>query len=235
MKLIASFFPILPATGVLLCVVSAAAGPTGFPFTDEDLNYTITSPGKANLGEAHLHARHSGANWNFEFAIDAGIPGYQVTNNYRAEAGSDFCTTSFDRRTTQGTRKTEENETVDHGKGTVSRVTKDGGQSEIQVPDCVKDALTYLFYAREEMGQGRVPTAQKILFGGLYEISADYTGAPMITMNESQVQTDELVCTVKGPSASVTFEIYFARDAARTPLLMKLPLAMGTFSMELTH
>jgi hypothetical protein len=85
------------------------------------------------------------------------------------------------------------------------------------------------------MGQGRVPTAQKILFGGLYEISSDYTGAPMITMNESQVQTDELVCTVKGPSSSVKFEIYFARDAARTPLLIKVPLAMGTFSMELTH
>jgi hypothetical protein len=236
MKRVASCLPILPVTGVLLCVVSAAAaGPTGFPFTDEDLNYTITSPGKASLGEAHLHARHSGASWNFEFAIDAGIPGYQVTSNYRGEAGSDFCTVSFDRRTAQGARKTEENETVDHGRGTVSRVTKDGGQSEIQVPDCVKDALTYLFYAREEMGQGRVPAAQKVLFGGLYEISADYTGARMIPMNGNQVQTDELVCTVKGQSASVTFEIYFARDAARTPLLIKLPLAMGTFSMELTR
>jgi Protein of unknown function (DUF3108) len=236
MKRVSSCFPLLPLTGVLLFVVSAAAaGPTGFPFTDEDLNYTITSPGKASLGEAHLHARHSGASWNFEFVVDAGIPGYQVTNNYRAEAGADFCTASFDRRTTQGARKTEENETVDHGRGMVSRVSKDGGQSEIQVPDCVKDALTYLFYAREEMGQGRVPTAQKLLFGGLYEISPSYTGAPMIPMNGSQVQTDELVCTVKGPSASITFEIYFARDAARTPLLIKLPLAMGTFSMELTR
>lgn len=231
MKRVASCLPIM---GVLLCVVSAAAaGPTGFPFTDEDLSYTITSPGKASLGEAHLHARHSGASWNFEFVVDAGIPGYQVTSNYRAEAGSDFCTASFDRRTTQGARKTEENETVDHGR--VARVTKDGGQSEIQVPDCVKDALTYLFYAREEMGQGRVPAGQKILFGGLYEISSDYTGAPIIPMNGSQVQTDELVCTVKGPASSIKFEIYFARDAARTPLLIKLPLAMGTFSMEQTR
>jgi hypothetical protein len=236
MKRVQFCFPVLPVTGVLLCVISAsAAGPTGFPFTDEDLSYTITSPGKASLGEAHLRARHSGTSWNFEFIVDAGIPGYKVTNNYRAEAGSDFCTASFDRRTTQGARKTEENETVDHGRGMVSRVTKEGGQSELQVPDCVKDALTYLFYAREEMGQGRVPGGQKILFGGLYEISSTYTGAPMIPMNGSQVQTDELSCTVKGPSTSVTFEMYFARDAARTPLLIKLPLAMGTFSMELTR
>jgi hypothetical protein len=29
--------------------------------------------------------------------------------------------------------------------------------------------------------------------------------------------------------------MYFARDAARTPLLFKVPLAMGTFSMELVR
>ena len=46
------------------------------------------------------------------------------------------------------------------------------------MPDCVKDALTYLFFTREELGQGRVPAAQKILFGGLYQMTLAYAGGP---------------------------------------------------------
>jgi hypothetical protein len=30
-----------------------------------------------------------------------------------------------------------------------------------------------------------------------------------------------------------SFDVYYARDAARTPLLITAPLAMGKFSMEL--
>jgi hypothetical protein len=39
----------------------------------------------------------------------------------------------------------------------------------------------------------------------------------------------------KGPSANFQAEIYFARDPARTPLLIKVPSALGPFSMELVR
>ncbi len=221
-----------------LCGLSAAAaGPAGFPFTDEDLNYSVNWPTGVSLGEAHLHAKHAGANWNFAFDIEAGVPGFQVKDTYRAEAGPDLCSMSFSRDTTHGARVTDETETVDRSRALATRSTKGtaagGGQSEIPVQDCVKDALTFLFYTREEMGQGRVPATQQILLGGLYEMSLSYTGAPTIPVGGKQVQSDELVCTFKGRSSTFTFEMYFARDAARTPLLVKAPLAMGTFSMEL--
>ncbi|MDQ6662814.1 MAG: hypothetical protein M3Z23_00275, partial [Acidobacteriota bacterium] len=38
---------------------SAATTPTGFPFADEDLNFTINWPSGLSLGEAHMRARHS--------------------------------------------------------------------------------------------------------------------------------------------------------------------------------
>jgi hypothetical protein len=100
---------------------------------------------------------------------------------------------------------------------------------------CVKDALTYLFFARRELGQGRVPGAQKILFGNLYDIRMTYAGAPMIAVGDKQVQSDQVTCTVKTASSEYTFDVYFARDAARTPLLISAPLAMGKFSMELVR
>ncbi len=230
---------------IAFCALSFGAQPlstpssslTGFPFTDEDLAYSINWPSGITLGEAHLHAKHAGAKWNFTFTVDAGVPGFQVKDAYRGESTAEFCSASFDRNTSHGTRKTEEKETIDRNRGVATRVTTkgDGGTSDIPVPDCVKDALTYLFFTREELGQGRVPAAQKILFGGLYQMTLAYAGAPMIPVAGKQVQSDEVLCTVKGPASDFKFEMYFARDPARTPLLVKVPLAMGAFSMELVH
>jgi hypothetical protein len=39
---------------------------------------------------------------------------------------------------------------------------------------------------------------------------------------------------VKGAKADSTFEVFYARDAARTPLLIRVPISLGTITMELT-
>jgi Protein of unknown function (DUF3108) len=217
---------------------SGAPAPlTGFPFTDEVLNYSINWPSGINLGEAHLRAKHSGANWNFTFTVDAGVPGFQVKDVYHGQATPELCSTSFDRTARHGSRKADEKETIDRGRGLATRITntQDGGQTDIGVPDCVKDALTFLYYTRQELGQGRVPAARQILLGGLYQITLTYAGGPMVSIAGKQVQSDEVLCTVKGPASEVKFEMYFARDPARSPLLIKTPFAMGTFSMELVR
>lgn len=205
---------------------------TGFPFTDEDLNYAVNWPSGINLGESHLHARRSGANWDFGFSVDASLPGFPVTDVYHAESNPGWCSISFDRATVHGARKIEDKETIDAGGGTATRVAKNV-RSEFPVPNCVKDALTYLFYAREELGQGRVPPAQQILYGGMYQMTLTYAGAPVIPVGGKDVQSDEVLCTVKGPGSQLTFQMFFARDPARSPLLVKVPFALGTFSMEL--
>ena len=54
-----------------------------------------------------------------------------------------------------------------------------------------------------------------------------------IKLGDQKAETDRVVATIRGPSSDLTVEIFFARDAARTPLMAKLPLALGTFSVEL--
>jgi len=225
---------------LVFATLSFAAAPvvpqalTGFPFTDEDLNYSINWPTGIGLGDAHLHAKHSGANWKFELTLEAGVPGFTLKDTYRSDTALDYCSTSFDRSISHGSRTTLERETVDRERGIVTRTfSKDGSKSDLPVPACVKDALAYLFYARTELGQGRVPVAQDILFGGLHPIRVDYVGGPMISVNQKQVQSDQVTCTFKIGATDYSFDVYFARDAARTPLLITVPLAMGKFSMEL--
>lgn len=210
-------------------------GLSGFPFTDESLHYSISWPTGVALGDARMLANYQNG-WHFEMSVSGGIPGFAIKDTYTSGSNADFCSDFFNRDFEHGRRKGVEKEIIDRSHLTATRTTlKDGGKSEFSVPDCTRDALTLLYYTRREMGQGRVPPAQQMLFGGLYQTTMTYAGAQTIQSGGKPVITDEVVCDVKGPSSSVRFEMYFARDAARTPLLVKVPFALGKFSMELVR
>src|SRR5665213_1225832 len=222
-----------------LAAASYAAGPlTGFPFTEENLNYTVNWPTGLGLGDVHMAARHDGpTGWAFTLTVNAAIPGFPVKDTYTSHANGDFCSTEFTRDFSHGSKKSIEKETIDRSHESVIRKTvrNGGGQSEFSISDCMKDALTLLYYARRELGQGRVPPSQQILFGGLYDIGMSYAGEQTIQSGGKPAITDKIVCSVKGPSSTVRFDMYFARDPARTPLLVKVPFAVGSFSMELSR
>ena len=207
---------------------------TGFPFTDEALKYSLNMPGGPKLGEGHLRARKVDTGWSFELTLDAPVPVFEVHDSYVASASSNYCAVEFTKKFQHGKRNGSEKETIDRAHSSVVRTTVNGGgKSEFSVPDCVKDALTLLMYTRKEMGQGRVPAAQRVLFGAMYDAQLTYTGAETVTVAGKEVQADRVVCVMKGPKSNVQIEMLLARDAARTPLQFKLPLAVGSFSLEL--
>jgi hypothetical protein len=235
MKMVLIAAGLLFPAGMALYAEPAAAALTGFPFTDEALVYNIAWQQGVRLGQARLNAKHAASGWAFDLDIDAGLPGFPVKDVYTSHTNSDFCSTDFTRQYQHGARKGREDETVDRSTEVATRVTAGGGRSEFPVPDCIKDALTLLYYARRELGQGRVPAAQPFLFGGMYDITMAYTGAATIPVAGVATLSDRVVCSVRGPQSSLDFEVYFARDPARTPLLVKIPMAVGTFSMELAR
>ena len=216
---------------------AAAPTLTGFPFTDESLAYKIVGPKGVGLGETHLTAKHGPSGWAFEMRADAGLPGFAIKDLYSSHTNADFCSTDFTRQFEHGSHKGREEETIERSQESVTRTTigGGGGKSEFPVSDCMKDALTMIYYTRREMGQGHVPPSQQILMGGLYTVRLTYTGAPTIQSDGKPVLTDEVICGVKGPASTFDFEMYFARDPARTPLLVKVPLPVGSISMELAR
>jgi hypothetical protein len=220
----------------MICFAAAgrAATANGFPFTGENLTYSVNWPSGLSLGEGHLRASQEGGNWSFDLTLDASVPGFDVNDHYHSTATQDFCSASFERTSTHGARKTQESETIADGQ--VTRQTANGGgKSDLKAPACIKDALTFLFFTRRELSQGRMPPPQQILYGPLYTARLDYVGAPVIRIAGKPEQSDMLVCTMTGPSSTIKFEMYFARDAARTPLLIKVPLQMGSFAMEIVR
>lgn len=215
---------------------AAAASP--FP-ADEQLTYNINWPTGLSLGEASLRTvrrnTEHGARMESEFRLDASVPGFQVTDHIKAFSDGEYCSIELQKSYQHGKRKSDETTTFDASKQIATRQTKGGGKTDIPIQSCAKDALTYLQFVRRELSQGRLPPHQAVLFGAEYRVSVQFVGTQNVTVSEKKMQADRLTVSLKGPSTDIAFEAYFAKDAVRTPVMIRVPLQLATFSMELVR
>lgn len=199
----------------------------------ETLSYSINWPSGLSLGEGSISAAQSGHYWDLSLRLEATIPGFPLRDEYHSRSVDGLCSVTFQKQSTHGTRITSETLTFDAEKKVVKRETSKGGKSEVPTTACAKDALAFLFFVRKELAQGRIPQGQTIYFGSPYEASLKFSGTERIRVGEQQLEADRLTITLKGPASNTNFDISFARDASRTPLVIRSQFAMGSFSMEL--
>jgi hypothetical protein len=210
---------------LLLCVL---------PVSAESLRYSINWASGLSLGEATLRADKGKEAWDFEVTMDASIPGFALRDRYHSGATLDLCSLQLEKSFTHGNRKADEKITFDQQNHTASRETQNGGgKSDVSISSCAKDALTFMQFARSELAQGRLPPQQQVVFGAIYNVRIEYTGTQKIKVGDHAVDADRILATIKGPTTDLTVEIFFARDAVRTPLLARIPLTLGTFTVEL--
>ena len=222
-----------------LCLAGTATAQTGFPFQNESLHYTINYSSGLSLGDATLSAHKTSTGWDFTVSVDASVTAFHIKDKYTASMGEGYCSSTLERDFMHGSKSTREKTTFDQEKETAHRVTEfpsDGGETTMKTGPCARDAVTFLYWARKELGQGRVPQPQYAYFGSPYLVKENYTGAQTITLSDKKPETtDHMIYSVKGPKSEFTVEVYYARDAARTPLLVKIPQQVGTLSMELVR
>jgi hypothetical protein len=138
----------------------------------------------------------------------------------------------------RGSRKSEETLTFDQDQHTVTRETHPygiGGKSDASVGPCARDALAFLQFARQELAQGRLAPQQSVVLGSLYNVRLEFGGTETVKKLGQPVEADRIHVTIKGPASSLGVDIFFAKDEGRTPVLARIPLSLGTFSVELAH
>ncbi|MGA3025962.1 MAG: DUF3108 domain-containing protein [Bryobacteraceae bacterium] len=243
------------AAGVFACVpVLLAASlapvygaPAAAPPSSEQLRYNVEWPSGLSLGEASLSFTKTPAvagqpgRIDGELTLDASIPGFQVTDRYGSRATTGYCSVRFDKKLRHGARQADEAMDFDQQRMTASRQTLtashepgvDLGKADMSVPACAKDALTYLSFLRNELAQGRLPQEQPVFFGAAYDVRVDFRGTETVKVGDARMQADRVNISLHGPASELSFTVFFAQDAARTPVLFRVPLALGTFSMEL--
>jgi hypothetical protein len=208
------------------------------PFDGETLAYSVNWPSGLSLGEARTTASREGGQWRFALSLDAAVPGFAAKDDYRSTASGEFCSAELVKQFTHGKKSNEEKTTFDAQKGVAARVTVNpagGGRTEMPIQGCARDALSFLYFLRKELSQGRIPGPQTVYFGGAYQLRLEYAGAQTVHANDRSYDADRLRASFKGPASEMTFEMFFTRDAARTPVVIRIPFSLGTFSMELVQ
>ena len=238
MKLVTIFLAL--ALG-LAVTAFAQAKPAAVESAAEVLPYAVNYwPSGLGLGVATLSAKKDNTpegeeQWRFELRLDAGVPGFPVTDHFISQATTAFCSVAFEKNAVHGKRKASEKISFDAKKRTATRQTTDGGKSEISTPACAKDPLAFLFFARQELKAGRIPASQPVFYGAGYQVRFDAAGTQSIRSGDAMVEADKVVGTIKGPATEAKFEMLFARDLVRSPLLIKVPFVVGTIAMELAR
>lgn len=205
------------------------------PANGENLQYMINWPSGLSLGEGKIKANREGDLWKFELQFEAALPGFVVSDRFLSQTSLNQCSVEFEKELLHGKRRSQEKISFDGGQHTATRQTVGGGKSTLTIPDCAKDALAFIFHLRRELSQGRLPAAQDVYYGAPYRVKVDFGGTQKVRVGEAMEDSDRILAAIKGPTSEFTVEVFISKDAARVPLLIKLPLTLGTFSMELVR
>jgi hypothetical protein len=224
------------ATILLSLLALQAETPAATPSSAaETLRYNVNWPSGLSLGEGTLAAQPVQDGQKFTFQVSAALPGFALEESAVSRVSNSFCSLALQKNGTRGRRKIEETTAFDTQKLTALRQTKGGGKTEGKTASCAKDALAFLYFLRKELAAGRLPAAQQVYYGAAYQIHSRYAGTQAVKVAGETVETERVETTIKGPASEFTVTFSFARDAARTPLLVELPLSMGKFSMEIAR
>ena len=231
MKWFPVFFFVLAANGQSDSVAPDSAKPS----SGETLHYNVNWPSGLSLGEGHLTAGTQDGQWSYSFSMEAAVPGYTLREGAKSTATKDFCSLELQKNATRGKRTVDETTKFDQKKLTAVRETNKGGKTDLTIPACAKDALTFVFFLRRELTAGRLPQVQNIYYGAAYQVRVMYSGVQTIRIGGQPVEADRIAAVIKGPASETTADLFFARDSVRTPLLIQAPLALGKFSLELSR
>lgn len=232
-------------TTVLLLPLFAGLGPglltaetpEETPFrSGETLRYDIVWPSGLRLGEARFVANSNQAGWAFSADFSANLPVLTIEDEYESKADFSLCSTSFKKVVSHGKKKQNEEVTFNQEENrALRRNLADGTTQDLDVPPCAKDALTYLYSLRRDLAHGRVPPPDDFNFGTGLQISFSYVETRSIEAGGKTQQADRLLVDVTGGGKPVNIELFLAQDAARTPLVIRVPFEMGTFSLKLAE
>lgn len=214
----------------------ASNASTASPFArGEVLNYAVNWPSGLSLGEAVMTAGGGEPGWTFDFTIDASLPAFEIKDHYHSTADAQFCSGRLEKDSVHGSRKSKEAVTYDQQAHRAERQTNGGGKSEVSIGECARDALTFIYFLRRDLAGGRVPPAQTVNFGSQYQVTTTYSDSRQVEIGGARQPADRVVVSFRGPASTHTFEILFSRDAARTPLVIRVPFSLGDFSLELVR
>ena len=224
----------LAALAAAVAVFALPALSQAPPFVhQESLVYEITWPSGLSLGEAQFTAMKDGEGWSFEAVINAALPTMNIDDEYRSRTDGELCSKELIKKVRHGEKKLDESVAYDQKKLKARRSVAGAKLEEVDIPPCGRDGLAFLYYLRSELAAGRVPPPDDLNFGPQYQVVVSYAESIEVEGAGQRSMADRMLVDLTGPNSQRSFEIFVGKDQARTPLLMRIPFDLGTFSLKL--
>jgi hypothetical protein len=216
---------------------ATAETPVPTPFKPgERLRYEVVWPSGLSLGEADFSANTEQGGWSFRMTLGASLPNFEIKDQYSSTTDFNLCSQEFNKQFKHGSKTTEEAVTFDQDAHRAHRETAaGGGESDFDVPPCARDALTFLYFLRQDLARGRISPPDDINFGGQYMITVTYAETREVTVAGESREADRILVDLTGDKSQHSFEVFFGKDEARTPLIVRVPFELGTFSLRLVE
>ena len=205
------------------------------PFAGEErLIYEITWPSGLSLGEAEFTTRRDSKGWSFDLVVNASLPTMEISDEYSSRTDGELCSLELIKKIRRGEKKIDETVVYDQQKLKARRsIAGVDDPVEVDIFPCGRDGLAFLYYLRRELASGRVPPPDDLNFGPQYQVVMTYAESMEVAVAGKRQKADRMLVDLTGPKSQRSFDIFVGKDAARTPLLMRIPFDLGTFSLKL--
>jgi Protein of unknown function (DUF3108) len=120
----------------------------------------------------------------------------------------------------------------------VMRRTRGAETTEHPIPDCARDPLALLYHFRQQLALQQVPigTPEEVgdfYLGGDYSVRYEAVTPETVKLGAKQLDGDRFLITAQGSGSTHSFEMWIRPDSSRTPVAIRVPFSLATFSAVL--
>ncbi|MBI3934713.1 MAG: DUF3108 domain-containing protein [Acidobacteria bacterium] len=203
----------------------------------EKLTFNLLWSSGISLGEAFLQASRAGEEIHLEATVVADLPQHRVGYSFTSLADEHLCSIRFRETLREGKNTRETAFEFDQENHTVRR-TQDGKTTESAIPACARDPLALLYHFRQQLAFGQVPVGTPeavgaFYLGGDYSVRYEAITPETVKLGSKSWQGDRFLLTVFGGGGEQSIEVWIRPDNSRTPVAIRVPFSLATFSAEL--
>ncbi len=222
------------------CLLALAPGPAPGqsadfrPFVEgERLVYRLLWPSGLPLGEAVFEVTPQGNELHFRASVEASLPQNRFNSTFSAVAAREkLCSLQFHQKLEEGSQSSEEALEFDQAAHRVRRI-RGRDATTAPIPECARDPLTFLYYARSRLAAGEPVEPGSLHYGRESPAQLAPGRAGTVEVGGAPRPGEKFTLRFAARNRDRTLEIWFAPDATRIPLRFTIPTSLADFKAEL--
>lgn len=205
--------------------------------TGERLRFNLVWPSGISLGDGSLEASSANGQIQLKASVAAELPQYRIGYSFTSLTDERLCSVRFSETLQEGSRVRETTFDFDQQKHLVRR-TRGSETTEQPIPDCARDPLALLYHFRQQLASHQVQIGTPEAVGAFY-LSGDYSvryeavTPETVKLGGKRWEGDRFLITARGTGSKHSFEMWIRPDRSRTPVAIRVPFSLATFSAVL--